>query len=52
MFRGALQDKLCIKKMPFRQAVMEALKCFEPKVLDEIDDYDPKNIDSYAVVIE
>lgn len=52
VFRGVLQDKLCIKKLPFRQAVMESLKCFDSKVLDEIDEYDPKNIDSYSVVIE
>ena len=52
VFRGVLQDKLCIQKMPIRQAVMESLKCFDSEVLDEIDDYDPKNIESYSVVIE
>ena len=52
VFRGVLQDKLCIQKMPIRQAVMESLKCFDSEVLDEIDDYDPNKIDSYSVVIE
>ena len=47
-----LQEKLCIQKMPIRQAVMESLKCFDSEVLDEIDDYDPNKIDSYSVVIE
>lgn len=31
---------------------MESIKCFDSEVLDEIDDYDPKNIESYSVVIE
>ena len=51
VFRRVLQDKLCVKKLPFRQAVMESLKCFDDSVLDEIDNYDPLNIDKYSFII-
>ena len=51
VFRRVLQDKLCVKKLPFRQAVTESLKCFDDSVLDEIDNYDPLNIDKYSVII-
>ena len=52
VFRGALQDKLTVKKLPFRQAVLESLKCFDDSFMDSIYDADHKNLSSYQVVIE
>ena len=52
VFRGVLQDKLTVKKLPFRQAVLESLKCFDDSFLDSIDNADAANLSSYRVVIE
>lgn len=49
MFRRTLQSKLVEKKLPFRQAVMESLGCFDDATLDYVDDYDPADIDKYCV---
>lgn len=49
MFRRTLQNKLVEKKLPFRQAVMESLGCFDDATLDYVDDYDPADIDKYCV---
>ncbi len=52
IFRKVLQEKLCKKKLPFRQAVEESLRCFDDAILDEIDYFSPDNIQEYFVATE
>ena len=52
VFRGTLQNKLTVQKLPFRQAVLESLKCFDDLFLDSIDDADSADLSNYQVVIE
>ena len=49
MFRKALQDKLTVQKISFREAVFQSLRCFDDAVLDEVDEFDPSEMDKYCV---
>lgn len=52
VFRRVLQEKLCVQKKPFRQAVEESLRCFDDQLLDSVDSFEQKKLDDYCVVIE
>lgn len=52
VFRKVLQEKLCKKKLPFRQAVEESLRCFDDAILDEIDYFSQDNLKEYFVATE
>ncbi|KAM7454649.1 hypothetical protein BLSTO_04594 [Blastocystis sp. subtype 1] len=49
VFRKSLQDKLTVQKIPFREAVFQSLRCFDDAVLDEVDEFDPSEMDKYCV---